>query len=491
VGRSLRISVLAAAAALVLLASSAAAEVPAPIVGGAPADPGEYPAQGALLFQIGRNSYLCGGSLVGSRYFLTAAHCAVDGNGDALPPSSFSVKLGNVDRTGPTDDYAVTTVDVNAAFSPVTFRNDAAMLTLSRPAPYEPLRVIGTDEGPKWAPGTLARIIGWGTTSENGKATSAVLLEANVPIVTDAECARAYASDFDVATMVCAADGEHDTCQGDSGGPLMVPDGAAFVLAGITSWGIGCARAEFPGVYTRLGAPTLNAWVMARFPRASFTWSPASPTAQSVVTFTSTSFHPEVGGFTDFRWDFDADGDFDDATGASATRTFQAAGSYSVALEASKPAGDRAVARRTLVVGAAPPPPPAPPPPGAPPPSPPPPGPPPPPPLPPPPAPLPPPPAAPPPPPPLPPPPAPPPPTEPQPTPRVVRCVVPRLRGKTLVGARAALARANCRLGRVTRSYSSGVRAGRVIRQRPIGGTRTTRGTRVSVVLSRGSRKRI
>jgi Trypsin/PASTA domain/PKD domain len=479
VGRFLQASV-CGAAALVLLASTAAAGLPDPIVGGSPANPGEYPAQGALLFQIGPHAYLCGGSLVGSRYFLTAAHCAVDDDGNPLPPASFTVKLGNVDRTGTTDDYFVTAVDVNAGFSLFTFGNDAAMLKLDRPAPYQPLRVIGTDEGAKWTPGTPARIIGWGTTSEGGSVSN-LLLEADVPLITDAACDEAYGAEFDATTMVCAGDGVHDTCQGDSGGPLMVPNGAALVLAGITSWGYGCARADSPGVYTRLGAPPLNAWVMARFPRASFTWSPASPAAQSLVAFSSTSFHPEVGGFTDFRWDFDADGEFDDASGSNVTRTFASGGTYPVALEASNPVGDRAIARRTIVVGAAAPPPPPPTPPPPTPPTPPPPTPPPPvepPPLPPP---------APPAPPPTPP--APPPPVDP-PAPRTVRCVVPRLRGKTLAGARAALTRAHCRLGAVTRSYSATVRAGRVIRQRPAAGTRTSRGARVSIALSRGSRKR-
>jgi secreted trypsin-like serine protease len=127
--------VIGAVATLVLLASTAAAGIPEPIVGGSPASPGEYPAQGALLFEMGADTYLCGGSLIASRYFLTAAHCAVDGDGDPLPPTSFTVELGNVDFTGATDDYSVTGVDVNADFSPFSFENDVAMLKLNHPAP--------------------------------------------------------------------------------------------------------------------------------------------------------------------------------------------------------------------------------------------------------------------------------------------------------------------------------------------------------------------
>jgi hypothetical protein len=450
-----------AAAALLAVAGVSAAHG-ADIVGGDPADPGEYPAQGALLINVDNDPSfegLCGGSLVGSRYFLTAAHCVVDN--PPLQASDFLVVLGvnNFNNRLPANEFPVTGVESDAVF-------DTAMLKLSRAAPYTPVRVIRTDEAAKWAPGTNARIIGWGTTSPGGE-ISADLLEANVPIVSDQSCDEAYGSDFDEATMVCAYDGEHDTCQGDSGGPLMVSDGPSFVLVGITSWGIGCADIGFPGVYARLGAAGPNAWVMARFPRASFT--PGTATAGLPVALTSTSFHPDgPAAFTSFSWDLNGDSTFGDATGTTVTTTFPAPGTYPVGLEASNAAGDEAVTVQNVVVSGAPQPPP-PQPPAPQPPAPQPPAPQPPPPQPP---------ASPP----APPPPAPLPPTQ-------TRCVVPTLRGKTLASARTALARAHCRLGVVHRAYSSTVRRGRVIRQSPRPGTRSLRGKRVAVVLSRGKRR--
>jgi hypothetical protein len=345
------------AAVAALLATAPAAVAGDGIVGGTPASPGAYPAQGAFRMQTSLGQGFCGGTLVAPTLFLTAAHC-VDDLGETVPPQDMSVYMGDVDLQPPNpaeNFFGVVAVDRHGAYDPDTFQNDLAMLTLARPAPFQPLRVIRPEESAKWAPGTSARIIGWGLTDpQDQQSASAILLEADVPIRSDAQCAADYPGApfepaFDAATMVCAAPelGGVDTCQGDSGGPLMVSDGPALVLVGVTSWGTGCAEADHPGVYVRLGAPALNTWVGGARPQASFTASAALVGA--ATTFTATSTTPE-GSFSVFNWDLDGDGAFDDATGGTAARVYPAPGPVTVGLESIQPGGDHALATQTIVV---------------------------------------------------------------------------------------------------------------------------------------------
>ena len=72
--------------------------------------------------------------------------------------------------------------------------------------------------------------------------------------------------------------------------------------------------------------------------------------------------------------------------------------------------------------------------------------------------------------------------------PAAQRCIVPRLRGKTLAQARRAITTARCRLGTTSSRYDPRLRRGLVLSQRPAARARVAAGTRVALVLSRGPR---
>ena len=40
--------------------------------------------------------------------------------------------------------------------------------------------------------------------------------------------------------------------KGDSGGPMQIGTGNTWTQIGIVSWGIGCGKSHYPGVYTRV-----------------------------------------------------------------------------------------------------------------------------------------------------------------------------------------------------------------------------------------------
>merc|ERR1719453_988373 len=135
-------------------------------------------------------------------------------------------------------------------------------------------------------------VAGWGTTSEGGT-LSDVPLRAAVPITNDQVCRSSYGSNYDPDFMICAGfdEGGYDACQGDSGGPLFGADAAgSHVLVGVVSFGQGCARPGFPGVYAR--ASTYRNWICEQTRGPGGDFSLGACNANAIVDPTPPSTSP-------------------------------------------------------------------------------------------------------------------------------------------------------------------------------------------------------
>lgn len=226
------------------------------IVGGTTAGRSEYPEFAQLYVdgvEIGGEPGLvypvCGATLISSKKVLTAAHCTVDfaTSNIYVLPAFYSFN----DAISFNDLISVSTKAVHSSYSSSNTGSDVSVLTLSSSANSALAKVYA---GTRSLTGHISTVIGVGRLSENG-ATPATLQKVTVPVVSNGVCASSYASSgVNInSTMLCAglANGGKDSCQGDSGGPLWATVNNQKTQIGIVSFGIGCARPNFYGVYAR------------------------------------------------------------------------------------------------------------------------------------------------------------------------------------------------------------------------------------------------
>uniref|UniRef100_D9HQ21 Seminal fluid protein HACP002 n=1 Tax=Heliconius erato TaxID=33431 RepID=D9HQ21_HELEA len=201
---------------------------------------------------------ICGGSVVTSIWLLSAAHCLLRSKASEL-----SVRLGSSWKTHGGEMYDVKETYVHPKYARNTKVNDVGLIQLYSPLRFSPrVLPIGIVAKETRLPANQAAIVsGWGKLRESGP--SATFLQSSTIKTIAMKLCRHSGLDrnpIDPASMFCAGSFSQpspDACQGDSGGPI-VSEG---VLIGVVSWGLGCARGNFPGVYTRLSNPVIWDWV--------------------------------------------------------------------------------------------------------------------------------------------------------------------------------------------------------------------------------------
>ncbi|MBU2607439.1 MAG: serine protease [Alphaproteobacteria bacterium] len=292
-------SVMLAGCALWLFSKPAAAQQ---VVGGVDARAEDWPGIASLQSIQGSGLYHeCGATMISDTWALTAAHCVetarveavgravqyvpdADGNLVRFGPIILVIGLGDLRRMAAGSVFPVSRIVVHPDYQSgrPEAGNDIALLRIAGTwagpvATLEAVPDAGEDDDAFY-------VAGYGNTEEDGPGERAVsrtgrhlsaprmrLQEGRVPAVSGAACKAQIAhliSDYGLeeaygdvtihpATQICAGDGFIDSCQGDSGGPLVRYGSTGQpVQVGIVSWGLGCGRAESPGIYTRIAAFT-------------------------------------------------------------------------------------------------------------------------------------------------------------------------------------------------------------------------------------------
>ncbi|XP_076262079.1 uncharacterized protein LOC143197460 isoform X2 [Rhynchophorus ferrugineus] len=227
------------------------------VVGGGNAELGAWPWQVALYKE---GEFQCGATLLSDRWLVSAGHCFY-----RSPNEHWVARLGALRRgtTLPSPYEQLRTISriiVHPGYLDFGFINDISLLEMSSSVVFSdyvrPVCLPSSDQ--HLDDGRMCTVIGWGQLFEVGRIFPDTLQEVQVPVISTAECRKRtlFLPLYKITEdMFCAGyeRGGRDACLGDSGGPLMCSElNGRWTLYGITSNGYGCARANRPGVYTKV-----------------------------------------------------------------------------------------------------------------------------------------------------------------------------------------------------------------------------------------------
>ena len=193
----------------------------------------------------------CGGTLVASKYVITAAHCVWNRNSNTWwKPSQLLLTIGEHWLESDLEPYeslvSVSSIIPHESYDkdPVRPNNDIAVLELAKEVDIEKYTpaCLAKSTDSDYA-GELAKVYGWGATVEGSKEGHHTLQEVDVPVVSNAKCSQAMSHHITPGKLCAGGQLGKDACQGDSGGPLTYKTSSGqHVLIGDVSYGVGCGR---------------------------------------------------------------------------------------------------------------------------------------------------------------------------------------------------------------------------------------------------------